>query len=157
MFPPRLNHPWRKRKKKKSNIETHSPSPSREVPNIPAAIPLENFPTEMPLQRGRVTLAQILGTPARPQGQTPPRAATTTTPHPTPPVVTTTTAPAHEARAGRKCLRGLSFEQLITIPDFENSPPNLGDSQVDAMGAPASIKAFMVDEEALPTTNRVRP
>ena len=45
----------------------------------------------------------------------------------------------------------------MTILDSENSPLDLGDTHVDAMGAPAFIKAFMVDEEALPAMDRVRP
>lgn len=33
----------------------------------------------------------------------------------------------------------------------------MGDTHVDVMDAPAYIKSFMVDGEALPTTDRVRP
>ena len=127
------------------------------MPNIPVAIPLKDSLVKMPLQRGRVTLAQILGTPIRPQGQTPPQVATTSTHPPAPLVVTATTTPTREIRAGHKRPRGLSSEQPLTIPDSENSPLDLGDSQVDATGAPAYIKTFMVDGEALPVTDKVRP
>ncbi|KAL0010636.1 hypothetical protein SO802_005744 [Lithocarpus litseifolius] len=87
---------------------------------------------EMTLQRGRVTLAEILGTPTRPQGQTPPRAATTSTPPPAPLVITVTTDPTCHIRA--RC-----------------------DTHVDATGAPTYIKVFMVEGEVLPATNKVRP
>ncbi|XP_050281719.1 putative disease resistance RPP13-like protein 1 [Quercus robur] len=74
--------------------------------------------------------------------------------YPHPDVNAVTTAPTRETRSRHKQPRGSSSEQPLTILDFENSPPNLGDTHVDAMGAPAYIKAFMVDGEALPATNR---
>ena len=112
----------------------------------------------MLFQRGRVTLSQLLATPIVPRGQAPPTQATTTyaTP-PTPPVTAVTVTPTHETRAGKKRPRGSSSDQPLTVPDFEISPLDLGDTYVDAMGALAYMKAFMVDEEVLPATNRVRP
>ena len=60
-------------------------------------------------------------------------------------------------RAGLKRLRGSNSEQLQTIPDSKSSPPDLGDTHVEVMDAPAYIKAFMVDGEVLPAIDRVRP
>lgn len=151
------NRPRHKRKKKTSNTKTHSPSPPQEVPNIPTTIYLEDSTVEMPLQRSRITLAKILGMPTGPQGQIPTLVATTSTPPSTSSVLTVTIAPACETRAGRKRPRVLSSEQPLTIPDFEKSPPDLGDSHVGATGAPAYIKVFMVDGEVFPATDRVRP
>lgn len=45
----------------------------------------------------------------------------------------------------------------MTIPDSGNSPPDLGDTHIDVLGAPTYIKTFMVDREVLPATDRVRP
>ena len=67
-----------------------------------------------------------------------------------------TTTPAYETKAARKRPRGSSSDQLLTVPDSENSPPDLGDAHIDAMSALAYIKAFMVDGEALPTMDKVR-
>ena len=55
--PTSVDCPRCKRKKKTGNVKVHSPSSLREEPNIPAAIPLEDSPAEMTLQRGQVTLA----------------------------------------------------------------------------------------------------
>ena len=63
----------------------------------------------------------------------------------------------NEAIAGYKRQRGSSSEQPLTIPNFHNSPPNLGDTHIDATSALAYIKAFIVDKEALPAMNKVRP
>lgn len=112
----------------------------------------------MTLQRGRVTLARLLGTFIVPQGQTSPtQAAITSTTPLTPSVTVVTTTFTYETRAGRKRPRGSSSDQPLTVPDSKNSPPNLGDAHIDATSAPAYIKAFMVDGEALPATDRVRP
>ena len=101
------------------------------------------------LQRSRVTLAQILAAPIVPQSQThPPTTIVSTTKTPVPTCVT---------RAGLKRLRGSNSEQPQTIPDSENSPPDLGDTHVEVMDAPTYIKAFMVEGEALPATDKVRP
>lgn len=45
----------------------------------------------------------------------------------------------------------------MTIHDLKNSPPNLGDTYVNVMGALAYVKAFMVDGEVLPATDKVEP
>lgn len=42
----------------------------------------------------------------------------------------------------------------MTILDLGDSPPELGNTHVDVLGAPANMKAFMVDREVLPTTDR---
>ena len=112
-IPTLIDCPRHKRKRKTGNIDTQSPSHSQEVITIPITNPLEDSPAEMPLQKGRVTLAQILGLPTMPQGQTPPWAVTTTvsTLPPSPPVITATIAPTHETRAGRKWPRGVGSEQ----------------------------------------------
>nr|POE73926.1 hypothetical protein CFP56_59378 [Quercus suber] len=96
----------------------------------------------MPHKRSRVTLAQILDAPGVPQSQTP-----------TP----TTTVRTRVTRAGSKRPRGSNSEQQQTIPDSENSPPHMGDTHVEDVGAPAYIMVFVLDGEALPAIDRVRP
>nr|POE88894.1 hypothetical protein CFP56_47447 [Quercus suber] len=90
-----------------------------------------------------------------PRGQAPPTqtAIASATP-PTPPITKVTATPARETRAGHKCLRGSCFNQPLMVPNFENSPPYLGDTYVNATGALAYIKAFIVDGEALPAMER---
>ena len=56
-IPTPTDHPQCQRKKKVGNDIVRNPSSPREELNIPAAIPLEDSPTEMTLQRGQVTLA----------------------------------------------------------------------------------------------------
>lgn len=124
--------PRRQRKKISNRNTDHNTSPLREESNIPKNIPLEDSPTEMTLQRGRITLAQILATPTVPQGQAPPRATTTSTPPPAPPVTTTSIAPPphRETKAGHKRPNGSSAEQPLAITDFKDSPPDLGDTRL---------------------------
>lgn len=81
----------------------------------------------------------------------------TFTPPLAPPITAATTAPTHKTRAGQKQPRGVGSEQPVTIHDLENSPPNLSDTHVDVMGALAYVKAFMVDGEVLPATNKMGP
>ena len=113
----------------------------------------------MPLQRGKVTFAQILGSPTAPQGQTPPQAITTTvsTPPHALPVIVATTAPTRKTRVGWKRLKGAGFKQPVTIHDSKNSPPDLGDTHVDVVGALAYMKEFMVGGEVFLATDKVRP
>lgn len=54
-------------------------------------------------------------------------------------------------------MRGVSSSQPVIVHDLENSTPDLGDTHVNTTGATANIKAFMVDGEPLPTTDRVKP
>ena len=63
--------------------------------------------------------------------------------------------PTRETRASRKCPRGTG--QSSTTPDSDNSPLDLGDSQVDAVGASSYVHTFMVDGVPLPTMDSVRP
>lgn len=138
------------------NTNTHSPLYSQEVLNILVATPLEDSPAEMPLQRARVAFAQVQGSFTAPQGQTSPRVVTTTVSTPPAPSVTVvTTTPTCKTRARWKRPRGASSEHPVTIHHLENSPPNLGDTHVDVIGAPTYVKAFMVDREAFPTTDKV--
>ena len=102
-----------------------------------------------------MTLSQLLDTPIMPRGQAPPTQATTTSA--SPPIIAVTATPTCETKAGQKCPKGSSSNQPFTVPDSENSPPDLGDTQVDAMSASTYIKAFMVDGKALPTSDRVKP
>ena len=155
VVPTPVDCPWPQRRKKTGNASSRSPSPIDEEPVIQTVIPQEETPAKMLFQRGRVTLSQLLATPIVPRGQAPPNQATTT--YATPLVTAVTVTPTHETRAGKKRPRGSSSDQPLTVPDFENSLPDLGDTHVDAIGALAYIKAFMVDEEVLPATNRVRP
>ena len=48
-------------------------------------------------------------------------------------------------------------EQPVMIPGLGDSLPELGDTHVNVLGAPAYMKAFMVDGEVLPVTDRLRP
>lgn len=68
-----------------------------------------------------------------------------------------TTTPTQENRAGRKRPRGVSSSQPVTVLDLENSPPDLGDAPTNPVRALAYIKAFIVDGEPLPATDKVRP
>ena len=113
----------------------------------------------MPLQRGKVTLAQILGSPTASQGQTPPRAITiaVSTPPPASPVIVATTAPTRKTRVRWKRLKGAGFKQPVTIHDSKNSSPDLGDTYVDVVGALAYMKEFMVGGEVFLATDKVRP
>jgi len=70
-IPTPSDRPRRQRRKKTNRDTTNDLSPPREELNIPAAIPLDDPSSEMTLQRSRVTLAQVLARPVRPQGQTP--------------------------------------------------------------------------------------
>ena len=45
----------------------------------------------------------------------------------------------------------------MTVLDPKGSPTKEGNTLVDTLGAPAYIKAFMVDREPFPATNKVRP
>lgn len=94
--------PKRHRRKKKKPDTTNDPSPPCEELNIQAAIPLDYPSAEMTLQRSRVTLAQVLATHVRPQGQKLPPTTTISTPPPAPPVIAATITPTRETRAGRK-------------------------------------------------------
>lgn len=141
---------WRQRKKKTNRDTTNDPSPPYEELTIPAAILLDDPSTKMTFQRSRVTLAQVLAAPVKPH-QTPPPTSTVSTPPSASPIIVVTNAPTRETRAGRKQPRGLNSEQPLAIPDSKSSPLDLGDTHVNVMGAPAYIKAFMVDGEALPT------
>ena len=58
---------------------------------------------------------------------------------------------------GQKRPRGVSSEQPVMIPGLGDSLPELGDTHVNVLGAPAYMKAFMVDGEVLPVTDRLRP
>ncbi|KAK9984723.1 hypothetical protein SO802_034248 [Lithocarpus litseifolius] len=109
----------------------------------------------MSFQRGRVTLSQILATPVAAQAQDPSTQSAIVLVAPAaPPVTPVATNLVREMRAGRKHLRGESLSQPVTVLDSENSPLDLGDSHVNPVGAPAYIKAFMVDGEPFPATNR---
>ncbi|XP_050283530.1 uncharacterized protein LOC126723780 [Quercus robur] len=157
-IPTPVYHPWRHRKKTTGNAPSHNPSPVCKEPAIQAAILQEKSPAEMSFQRGRVTLSQILAIPIMSQAYTPPSQAATIPAAPSaPPVIAVADTPASESRAGRKRLKGSSSSRPVVAPDFENYPPDLGDIHVDAKGASTYVKAFMVDEEQLPATDRVRP
>lgn len=143
--------PRRQRKKISNRNTDHNTSPLREESNIPKNIPLEDSPAEMTLQRGRVTLAQILATPTMPQGQAPPRATTTSTPPPAPPVTTTSIAPPPTM----KLRLGISDQ-------MDRAPSNPWQSLIlriplQTWVTLAYINVFMMDGEVLPVTDRVRP
>lgn len=52
---------------------------------------------------------------------------------------------------------GASSKQPMTIPNSGNSPLDLADTHVNVLGAPANVKALIVDGEILLATDKVRP
>lgn len=66
----------------------------------------------MTLQRGQVTLAQLLAMPTVPQGQAPPYFATTSTPPLAPLVTTVTIAPSMKLGRGVSVHGGLVLSSL---------------------------------------------
>lgn len=103
-----------------------------------------------------VTLAQPLATLTVPRTQTPPVLIASA---PAVTQVASTTAiaatPAWETRARRKCPRGTGHTS--TAPNSENFPPNLRDSLINVVGAPAYTHSFTVDGVPFLAIDRVRP
>ena len=159
-FPNPVERPRHQWKKKTGHIPSYSPSPPRVELDVQTAIMLDDFPTEMPIQRSGVTLTQLLATPIVPRTQilpaTTPIANIPETTQATPTAAVAAT-PARETRARRKCPRGVG--QTSTALNLENSPypPNLRDARVNVTGALTYTYTFSVDEAPLPVTDKVRP